>query len=203
MRRILIALSLSIAAVAPGIARRAQDHESPPNWRRNREPIGSPERSERWRQPMRERHRGMVFEDFGLCQPTFRTDISYLLFNAPGQGWVVVPGDCSDQAGCRDYFVFSCDPGSLVQASFCSHGGQAFWNTNLSVWDSGNLEACEDDSCGQQSEIAYTYSGDFFHRLRLGGTNDESGAYSLAVNIPANCAIGDPIGVELQGFEVR
>lgn len=208
MRRLVISIVVSIAALLPAIAlrgeqEREQDRERRTTLRRQRAP-----RAPAVKQQRQSRRQVRAAFDFsrapsGTCQPDFGNDISGLMFNTPGNGWVTVPGDCSGEPGCNDFFILTCNQGSIVQASFCSNGGQAFWNTNLSVWDRGSLLLCEDDSCGQQSEIFYPYSGGSTQRFRIGGTNGDSGSYTLAVNVPANCFVGGPVGVELQSLELQ
>lgn len=203
MRRLVIALLVSIAAVAPGIAHRLAQDRVPPRGQEHRgrqprtaDPTVVPQLVGR----AADRR---AFAGAGVCEPSFGADISPLFTNAPGNGWVTGAADCSAQPGCDDYFVVSCDPGALVQASFCSHGGQASWNTNLSVWDGATEQLCVDDSCGLQTEAAYVHSGALYQRFRVGGTNDASGPYTLAVNIPSNCLVGGPIAVELRSVDVE
>ena len=200
MTRSLTLLLVVLALLAPGIVQRVGGAER----QREHPPDRGPDRHLLHPSTRPEHSAGQTTPEGGACQPTLGGDISGLLDGQGSGTWMTVSADCSGTPGCNHYFHLDCPAGELVQASFCHHGGSASWNTALTAVAPNHQDVlfCNDDSCGQQSDMVWTVPFAGNHHVRIGGANGESGLYTLAVNIPTNCAVVVVIPVELQSFEV-
>jgi hypothetical protein len=203
MTRALTILVAVLALLAPGIVLRVSGSET----RRDRGPdrAQEPRPGRPLTGPGRDLPALAPTPEGGACEASFGADIGGLLAG-PGTGtWTTVSRDCSASPGCDDYFHLQCPAGALVQTTFCHHGGSASWDTGLSAWAPGHqtLLFCNDDACGEQSDMVWTVQSEGLHHVRIGGAGGASGPYTLAVNIPTNCSVEIVIPVELQSFEVE
>lgn len=206
MRRCILALVLAVGLLAPGIAWRVEALQERP-WAPRARPGDGDVRPARPGLPPSGRpsdpHPGLGAAPVGVCSPVFERDVTPLFVNEPVGIWEAISADCGATPGCNDYFDFVCGGGGVFRATFCSHGGGADFDTNLSVWEGSAGAVCEDEGCGGRADLAWPVPGYGGYRLRVGGTGGASGAYALAVNMPSNCFLGIIFPVELQEFSVE
>jgi hypothetical protein len=122
------------------------------------------------------------------CDPIFNTDIGPNM-DPPNGGAQAVADDCTGDPGCNDYFDMILAAGDTVSLSFC---GLATWDTGLSVWSGagfGTLEACNDDFCGLQSQLAFVAPAAGTYRMRVGGFGGSNGSYTLQYSATAGSVI--------------
>ncbi len=139
------------------------------------------------------------------CKAGYVTDIGATISTQPDGAMQTISGNCAATTDCEDYFDISCGAGDTFFATFCSSGGSANFNTSLSAWSGSGfptLEACNDDTCGLQSELTIVYTSAGTHRLRIGAVG-AAGSYTMAYSAPAGCAIAGAVPVGLQSFKIE
>ena len=131
------------------------------------------------------------------CDPNYTTDIGPTILAQPDGTIQTVSGDCTLISGCDDYFDITCSAGDTLFMTFCSGGGTAGFDTGLSTWSGAGfptMEACNDDTCGLQSELTFVFPATDTFRARIGGFAGANGPYTLAYSAPAGCIItGAPV----------
>lgn len=130
------------------------------------------------------------------CDPIFNTDVGSVITVQPDGSWQTFSSDCTADPGCNEYFEITCSAGATLDLTFCSNGGAATWDTGLSIWSGAGavMEACNDDTCGLQSDLSWVFPAEMTVLARIGGFGTSSGPYTLAYQAPAGCIItGAPV----------
>lgn len=107
-----------------------------------------------------------------------------------------VAGDCTGVPNCEDFFDITLEEGDILYLSFCSNGGSANFESELSVFD-GPLEwgsyPCVNDECGDDAELSYVAGVTGTHRIRISHAQPilapADGNYVLAYSAPAGRVI--------------
>lgn len=127
------------------------------------------------------------------CDGGFDVDIGPLFPGQPNGTFVTATADCSSTLDCNHYLDVTCtEGGEVVTASFCQGGGTADFDSGLSAWSGATFivqEACNDDTCGLQSEISWAFTAAGTQRIGVDGFLDSAGNFTIAVNAPETCFI--------------
>ena len=89
-------------------------------------------------------------------------------------------------AGADVWYNWTATETGCVVVSFCgANGGSANFDTVLSVYDGaaciGALVACNDDSCGVQSEVTFPAVAGNVYKIQVGGLSAAMGSYVMSI----------------------
>ena len=112
----------------------------------------------------------------------------------PIDDWQLVSGTTAGEPNSDYAYSFGAGAGGTFVFSFCTGGGHAEFDTEMSVQGPdtcGQYLTCNDDYCGLQSQVTFTapYDGTFI--VVVDGYSSNTGTYTLAYRGP-----GDPSPAE-------
>lgn len=122
------------------------------------------------------------------CDAAFTTRIGPPAMAQPDGTIQTVSGNCTGVLGCNDFFDIDLEAGDTLSLSFCSDGGTASFDTDISVRTGPELEeveVCTFYDCGAQAESEFFASDTATYRVRIGNVMGAlGGTYTLAYSAP-------------------
>lgn len=106
-----------------------------------------------------------------------------------------IAGDCTGVPNCEDFFDIELEDGDILYLSFCSNGGSANFESELSVFDGPfpwGGSPCVNYECGDDAELSYVAGVTGTHRIRISHAEalaPVDGNYVLAYSAPAGRVI--------------
>jgi len=112
----------------------------------------------------------------------------------PTDEWQLVSGTTAGEPNSDYAYSFGAGAGGTFVFSFCTGGGHAEFDTEMSVQGPdvcGQYLTCNDDFCGLQSQVTFTAPFDGTFIVVVDGYSSNTGTYTLAYRGP-----GDPSPAE-------
>ncbi len=131
------------------------------------------------------------------CDPIFTTRIGPPSMAQPNGSFQTVSEDCTGLAGCSDFFDVELQENDQLDLTFCSDGGTASFNTDISIWKGpqfDDLEECSEATCGSLTDLTFFAPDAGTYRVRIGRVGPfpplfPGGPYTLAYSGPIGSTI--------------